>query len=90
MALVWPLLVFIALIIALMGLVVGRLESWSRFDSVYWSFITATTVDYGDFRPLQRLCKVLSILISLVGVTFTGIFVALAVNAASLSIKDLN
>jgi len=89
-ALVWPLLAFLALILVLLGLVVSRLESWSRFDSVYWAFITATTVGYGDFRPLRRLSRIISILIALVGVTFTGILVALAVNAATASFKDLN
>ena len=89
-ALVWPLLAFLALILVLLGLVVSRLESWSRFDSVYWAFITATTVGYGDFRPLRRPSRIISILIALVGVTFTGILVALAVNAATASFKDLN
>jgi voltage-gated potassium channel len=89
-ALVWPLLAFLALILVLLGLVVSRLESWSRFDSVYWAFITATTVGYGDFRPLRRLSRIISILIALVGVTFTGILVALAINAATVSFKDLN
>jgi Ion channel len=88
-ALVWPLLAFLALIIIFLGLVVGRLESWSRFDSVYWAFITATTVGYGDIRPLQRFSKMISILIALVGVTLTGILVALAVSAATLALKEL-
>lgn len=89
MALVWPLLIFLALIVVSMGLVVGRLESWSNFHALYWAFITATTVGYGDFRPLQRFSRMASILIAFVGVTLTGILVALAVNATSMSLKDL-
>jgi voltage-gated potassium channel len=88
--LVWPLLASLAVIIIVLGLVVGRLESWSRFDSIYWAFITAITVGYGDFRPQQRLPRILSIVIALVGVTLTGILVALAVNAASLAFKDVH
>ena len=86
----WPILALLTLIIALLGLVVGRLESWSRFDSIYWTFITATTVGYGDFRPLRRFSRVISILTALLGVTLTGILVALAVNAVTLSLKDLH
>jgi voltage-gated potassium channel len=86
----WPILVLLALIIAFLGLIVGMLESWSRFDSIYWAFITASTVGYGDFRPLQRFSKFLSILIALVGVTFTGILVALAINAATLSFSEVH
>ena len=85
-----PILILLTLIIAFMGLVVGRLESWSHFDAVYWAFITASTVGYGDFRPLKRFSKILSILIALVGVTFTGILVALAINAATLSFNEIH
>ena len=85
LALAWPLLAFLALIILLLGLVVGAIESWPRFDSVYWAFITATTVGYGDIRPKLRVSRMLSILIALIGVTFTGILVALAINAATLA-----
>jgi voltage-gated potassium channel len=81
----WPLLAFLALIILLLGLIVGAIESWPRFDSVYWAFITATTVGYGDIRPKLRVSRMLSILIALIGVTFTGILVALAINAATLA-----
>ncbi len=90
LAFAWPLLGILALIIMALGLVAGAIESWPRFDSIYWAFITATTVGYGDIRPKLRGSRILSILIALVGVTFTGILVALAINAATLSFSELN
>jgi voltage-gated potassium channel len=90
LTLAWPLLAFLALIILLLGLIVGAIESWPRFDSVYWAFITATTVGYGDIRPKLRVSRMLSILIALIGVTFTGILVALAINAATLSFSAVH
>jgi voltage-gated potassium channel len=87
-ALAAPLLVFLALMIFILGQVVGMRESWNRFDSFYWSFITATTVGYGDIRPLRKLSKVFAILIALAGLIFTGIVVALAINAASIAFAE--
>jgi voltage-gated potassium channel len=90
LVLAWPVLVFLAAIIALLGLIAGRLEGWPGFDSIYWAFITATTVGYGDIRPRNRAGKTLSVLIALIGVTFTGIIVALAINSATLSFKEVH
>ncbi len=90
LVLAWPLLGSMALGIVLVGLIVGIRESWDRFDSIYWSFITATTVGYGDIRPLKRLSKTLAIFIALQGMIFTGILVALAINAAQISFKEMH
>jgi voltage-gated potassium channel len=84
-----PLLGLMATLIIALGLIVGRIESWNWFDSIYWAFITAITVGYGDIRPLQPVPRLLSILIALVGVTFTGLLVALAIDAATLSFDDV-
>ena len=81
----WPLMLMLSAIVLLLGLAVGRLENWPWFDAIYWGFITATTVGYGDIRPLRRPSRLLAILIAFTGVTFTGIFVALAINAATLA-----
>ena len=78
-----PLLLLIVLITIFLGQIVGHIESWKRFDALYWSFITATTVGYGDIRPSYRTSRVLSILIALTGLVFTGIIVAIAVRSAS-------
>lgn len=83
-----PLLVFSILLIVLLGRIVGIRESWGRFDSIYWAFITATTVGYGDIRPIGTVSKVLSLLIAFIGLTFTGLLVALAINAATTTLTD--
>jgi len=85
-----PLLLSMLLNIVVLGLICARLESWKRFDALYWAFVTATTVGYGDIRPLRRVTRILSILIALVGITFTGIMVALAISAASMALHEVN
>jgi potassium channel subfamily K len=36
------------------GVCMGKLEGWSVVDSIYYSFITAGTLGYGDFSPVSR------------------------------------
>ena len=84
--LTFPLLLSLAAAITLLGQTVGRKEGWSRFDSFYWSFITATTVGYGDIRPVKRGSRILAILIAFLGLVLTGIVIAVAVRAGSLAL----
>jgi hypothetical protein len=81
-----PLLLSLAITVAFLGLVAGKKEGWSRFDSVYWSFVTATTVGYGDIRPVKRASRVIAVLIALLGLTLTGILIAVAVHAATVAL----
>ncbi len=88
-----PVLLMLVLIVVAIGLFVGRRESWNPGDALYWSFITASTVGYGDMRPRRRLSKFLSIVIAFVGLIFTGIVVAIAVNSLGVAFDkhiDLN
>ena len=78
-----PLLATLALIIVIVGHVIGRLEGWSKLDALYYAFITATTVGYGDFCPTRKRSKILTIVIVFVGIVFTGIMVAIALHAAT-------
>lgn len=81
-----PLLLSLALVITALGQIAGKKEGWSRFDSFYWSFITATTVGYGDIRPQKKLSRILSVVIALCGFLLTGIFVAVAVHSATVAL----
>jgi len=81
-----PLVFSLAALIALLGQLVGKKEGWSPFESLYWSFITATTVGYGDLRPVKRQSRLVAILIAFLGLVLTGIIIAVAVHAANLAL----
>ncbi len=82
-----PLLLFLAGTITLIGQFVGKKEGWSRFDSFYWSFVTATTVGYGDIRPTHRASRLLAIVTAFLGLLFTGILIAIAVSAGTEALR---
>lgn len=87
LAIVAPLLLFLCFIIVCLGQIVCHIEKWEKFDGLYWSFITATTVGYGDIRPVKKVSKVLSLIIALSGLIFTGIIIAVALNSTSVVIE---
>jgi voltage-gated potassium channel len=82
-----PVLLSLAAVIVLIGELVGRKEGWSKFDSFYWSFVTATTVGYGDIRPTRPGSKIAAILIAGLGLMLTGILIAIAVRAATIAMQ---
>lgn len=82
-----PILVGLCFFVVVLGLIVGNMESWKKFDAIYWAFITALTVGYGDIRPVQKSSKILSIIIAGCGIMLTGLFVAIAVKTASIAFE---
>jgi voltage-gated potassium channel len=86
----WPLLLALVTFIAIVGQMIGRWEGWSRSDALYYAFITASTVGYGDFHPTRRSSKFWAISIALLGLMLTGLVVALGVQAATSAFKLVN
>ena len=78
-----PLLIFLLSLVVVIGFLIGRVEGWSLFDSLYHAFINATTVGYGDFRPTDKRSKLLAVMLAVVGLVFTGMVVAIALHAAN-------
>ena len=68
--LVAPIILFLVALVIILGQWVSYIEKWKKFDGLYWSFITATTVGYGDIRPLKKLSRVLAVIIAIIGLIF--------------------
>jgi voltage-gated potassium channel len=80
-----PILIFLLLTICTVGLSIGRREKWKVVDAIYFAFITATTVGYGDFHPSVTSSKYKAVFITLVGVLLTGIIVAIGINSVQVA-----
>jgi voltage-gated potassium channel len=78
-----PILIGMIALIVLLGLIVGRIESWSKFNSIYWSFITALTVGYGDIKPSSKVSKIISVCVGCFGIMLGGILVAITLQATT-------
>lgn len=61
-------------VIAIMGGAIGMtfLEEMSFPDALWWSFVTATTVGYGDLSPASPGGRIIAALLMLVGIGLIG------------------
>jgi Ion channel len=78
---VWPILSALLILIVALGFVVGLREGWSLHESIYFAFVTALTIGYGDFSPTTLLTRTLAIVIGICGVLMTALVAAVAVKA---------
>ena len=84
-----PLLIFFILLISFIGYLIGKIEEWSIWDSLYHAFINAATVGYGDFRPTRKTSRILAIVLAFVGIVFAGIVVAMAIHSADYAYAEV-
>ena len=77
----------ISLLIILGGILLAELEDLSLGAGLYFAFVTGTTVGYGDLVPTSGASRLVAIIIAILGILYTGIIVALALEAAKLSIR---
>jgi voltage-gated potassium channel len=63
------------------GLAISRIEGLQLGEAVYFAFITGLTIGYGDIAPATALGQIVSVVIGMTGLLFTGITVALATRA---------
>ena len=77
----------LAVLISLIGVWMANLESLSISEGLYFAWVTATTVGYGDISPTSGLSQFVAVLDAIVGIVLTGIIVSIALSAAKLSIQ---
>lgn len=61
----------------------------SLFDGLYWSFITITTVGFGDITPVTGIGKVISFAIVILGITLISFATSIIVSAFSDKLNEL-
>ena len=76
------------LLVILGAVLLSLLENITIGNSIYLSFITAFTIGYGDLTPATTLGRILSILIGLIGIIFTGLIVAVSTRALASTIDE--
>ena len=54
------------------GIAIHFVEGMSFFDGLWWSFVTATTVGYGDISPATPAGRVIAALLMIVGIGLIG------------------
>jgi len=84
----WPIILLLLGIIVYLGLRVGRMERWTVENALYFAFITATSVGYGDFHPTHRRGKLMAIGIALAGILLTGLIVSIGLAAVSHAFRE--
>lgn len=78
---VWPVLFAFILLIAGVGMLIARLEGWTLTSGIYFGFVTALTIGYGDLAPQLPISRVLAVMLGFVGILMTGLFAAVGVFA---------
>ncbi|MGA7874827.1 MAG: potassium channel family protein [Desulfoferrobacter sp.] len=84
---IWPVFLTLLMLIMLLGVITGFGEGWTIGNAVYYAFITAFTIGYGDLAPTHPMTKMISVVIGLLGFLFTGILVAIAVESVRWTIR---
>ena len=78
-----PIVLLLVMVIVVLGQIAGRFEKWDAMPTLYWSFITETTVGYGDIRPASRMGRFLAVIIAFNGLILFGVIASLAVIATT-------
>ena len=77
-------------LIVLGAFVISLTEARPFGEALYFAFITGLTVGYGDIVATSAVGQVISVLLGLVGLLFTGLIVAMAVRALQQAWTDLH
>ena len=78
----------ITILISLGGFLLAELEDLPIGTGLYFAWVTGTTVGYGDLVPTSGAARLMATIVALLGIVFTGLIVALALEAVKLSIRN--
>ena len=71
-------------VIVLAGVLISRFDRIPLEDAIYFAFITAFTVGFGDVAPRSRGARVVTVILAFLGVLLVGVAVSVAVHALNI------
>ncbi len=75
--------------IIVMGILLAFLEGLSIWNGIYFAFVTALTLGYGDIVPHTGIGKfICAIVLPITGMLLTGIMVAAAIAAINRGLEE--
>ena len=84
----WPVLSGLIGFQLTLGAVIGFLERWSVSETIYFTYVTALTIGYGDLAPKRVSSRMIALAIAFSGILLTGLVVALGVRSLQEVAKD--
>jgi len=88
MRIIWPILSGLVGFQLALGAVIGFLERWSVSDTIYFTFVTALTIGYGDLAPKRTISRMIALAIGFSGILLTALVAALGVRSLQETTKD--
>ena len=85
---VGEILIALTILICSGGVAFSFVENRSFEHSIYFAFITALSIGYGDISPQTTAGRVLSVTIGCVGMIFIGLTVAVATLALADTVEE--
>jgi potassium channel subfamily K len=67
-------------LIALMALIMSKVEGWSYLDGIYFSTVTVETIGFGDFSPTKAVTRALLAPLTILGIAYLGSLVQMIVD----------
>jgi len=79
----------LVIIILLDGFLFSLVEGKDIGSSIYFAFITALTIGYGDITPVTTLGRIVAVFTGLCGTIFVGLVVAINTRALRQTVKQI-
>jgi voltage-gated potassium channel len=76
-----------AVAILIFGVLFARFERVPLGDAIYFAFITAFTVGFGDITPKSKGARIIAVMLAFLGLILMGVAVAVAVHALDIVLE---
>ena len=81
----WPIISGLFVMILGTGFAVSHLEHWGFGDGIYFAFVTALTIGYGDLVPTHLVSRLLSLSIGFTGIIMTALLAGASMRALQIA-----